>query len=217
MLEGKKSIIIDPFLTGNPLAAKKPEEIKADYILVSHGHGDHLGDAIEIAKRSGGTIISPNELAVYCGRKGAKVHNMHIGGAYNFDGVKVKLTPAWHGSAVVDDRDIIYTGNPCGFLIWVDDLCIYHAGDTALFGDMDKVIGKYHIIDLALLPIGDNFTMGPEDAVIAAGWLGAKTVIPMHYNTWPLIAQDANLFKESVEAQTTSKCVVLKPGESIVL
>jgi L-ascorbate metabolism protein UlaG (beta-lactamase superfamily) len=217
MLEGNKTIIIDPFLSGNPLAAKKPEEIKVDYILVSHGHGDHLGDAIEIAKRSAGTIITSNELAVYCGRKGAKVHKMHLGGAYDFGGLKVKLTPAWHGSAVVDDRDIIYTGVPCGFLIWMDGLCIYHAGDTALFGDMDKVIGKYNKIDLALLPIGDNFTMGPEDAVIAAGWLGAKTVIPMHYNTWPLITQDPNLFKKSVEANTTSKCVVLKPGENMDL
>ena len=139
---------------------------------------------------------------------------MHIGGAYIFDGVKVKLTQAWHGSAFVDDQDIIYTGNPCGFLIWMDNLCIYHAGDTGLFGDMDTVIGRNNQIDVALLPIGDNFTMGPEDAVIAAKWLKAKTVIPMHYNTWPLIAQDPHLFKEKVEAQTQSKCLVLKPGES---
>ena len=213
MLEGSKKIIIDPFLTGNPTATKKPEYIKADYILISHGHGDHLGDGIKIARQSGGTIIAPNELAVFCEQKGAKVHNMHIGGIY-FDGVKVKLTQAWHGSAFVDDQDIIYTGNPCGFLIWMDNLCIYHAGDTGLFGDMDTVIGRNNQIDVALLPIGDNFTMGPEDAVIAAKWLKAKTVIPMHYNTWPLIAQDPHLFKEKVEAQTQSKCLVLKPGES---
>ncbi|MGI6684416.1 MAG: metal-dependent hydrolase [Bacillota bacterium] len=214
MLEGNKKVIIDPFLTGNPKAAKRPEDIKADYILVSHGHSDHLGDAIEIARRSQGTIIAPNELAVFCERKGAQVHNMHIGGAYNFDGIKVKLTQAWHGSAFVDDRDLIFTGNPCGFLIWIDGLCIYHAGDTGLFGDMDTVIGRNHQIDLALLPIGDNFTMGPEDAVIAAGWLKAKTVVPMHYNTWPLISQDPELFKRSVESQTKSKCLILKPGES---
>jgi len=217
VLEGNKKIIIDPFLTGNPTAAKKPEEIEVDYILLTHGHGDHLGDAVKIAEKCQATIIAPNELAAFCGRKGVPVHNMHIGGSYKFNGMKVKLTQAWHGSALVSDKDIIFTGNPCGFLIWMDELCIYHAGDTGLFGDMEQVIGRNNQIDAALLPIGDNFTMGPEDAVIAAKWLGAKTVIPMHYNTWPLIAQDPYLFKEAVEAKTQSKCLVLKPGESTVL
>lgn len=217
VLEGNKKIIIDPFLTGNPTAARKPEEIDVDYILVTHGHRDHLGDAVRIAKNCQATIVAPNELAVFCSRKGAPVHNMHIGGAYEFDGVKVKLTQAWHGSALVDDNSMYFTGNPCGFLIWLDDRCIFHAGDTGLFGDMDKVIGRNNHIDVALLPIGDNFTMGPEDALIAAGWLGAKTVIPMHYNTWPLIAQDPYAFKDAVEAQTKSECLVLKPGESICI
>ncbi|MGI6678398.1 MAG: metal-dependent hydrolase [Dehalobacterium sp.] len=217
VLEGNKKIIIDPFLTGNPMAVQKAKEIEADYILVTHGHGDHLGDALEIARRCQGTIIAPNELAVYCGQKGAQVHAMHIGGAYTFPGVRVKLTPAWHGSAFVEGENIIYTGTPCGFLIWMDDLCIYHAGDTGLFGDMEQVIGRKHHIDLALLPIGDNFTMGPEDAVYAAEWIKAKMVIPMHYNTWPLIEQDPNAFKEAVETKTKSKCLVLKPGESLEL
>lgn len=217
VLEGNKKIIIDPFLTGNPSATKKPEDIEADYILVTHGHGDHLGDAVKISKNCQAPIVAPNELAVFCGRKGVTVHPMHIGGAYNFEGVRVKLTQAWHGSALVNDNDIIFTGNPCGFLIWLDDWCIYHAGDTGLFGDMEQVLGRNNQIDAALLPIGDNFTMGPEDAVIAAKWLGAKTVIPMHYNTWSLIAQNPYLFKEAVEAQTQSKCLVLKPGESTVL
>ncbi|MCR6544119.1 metal-dependent hydrolase [Dehalobacterium formicoaceticum] len=217
VLEGNKKIIIDPFLTGNPMATKKAEEIEADYILVTHGHGDHLGDAIEIAERCQSTIIAPNELAVFCGQKGAQIHAMHIGGAHDFPGMKVKLTQAWHGSALVDDEAIIFTGNPCGFLIWMDDRCIYHAGDTGLFGDMEQVIGRNHQIDLALLPIGDNFTMGPEDAVHAAEWIHADTVIPMHYNTWPLIEQNPYLFKEAVEAKTKSKCLVLKPGESIQL
>lgn len=217
LLEGSKRIIIDPFLTGNPSTTKKPEDIEADYILVTHGHGDHLGDGIKIAAQCQATIIAPNELAVFCGNKGVNTHPMHIGGSYQFPGLKVKLTQAWHGSALVNGEEMIATGNPCGFLIWMDDLCIYHAGDTALFGDMEQVIGRFNQIDVALLPIGDNFTMGPEDAVIAAKWLQGKTVIPMHYNTWPLIAQNPYLFKDAVEAQTQSKCLVLKPGECTVL
>lgn len=214
LIEGSKKIIIDPFLTGSPWAAAKAEEVEADYVLVSHGHGDHLGDAVDIAKQNKAQVIAPFELAAFCGNHGADVHGMHIGGAYTFDGVRIKLTPAWHGSAFVDESgEIFATGNPCGFLIFMDGKCIYHSGDTGLFGDMEKIIGKYNKIDLAFLPIGDNFTMGPEDAVIAVDWLKAKTVVPIHYNTWPPIKQDPQLFKEKVEAVTKSKCVVLKPGE----
>lgn len=214
-IEGSKKIVIDPFLTGNPLATKKPEEIEADYILITHGHGDHLGDAIPIAKRTKAQIIAPFELASYCGQFGADVHPMHIGGAFQFDGVKIKLTPAWHGSAFINDAGIFPTGNPCGFLIWMDDKCVYHSGDTGLFSDLGNVIGKFNKIDVAFLPIGDNYTMGPEDAVIAAEWLKADTVIPMHYNTWPLIKQDPEWFKQQVEARTSSRCVILKPGAGI--
>jgi L-ascorbate metabolism protein UlaG (beta-lactamase superfamily) len=142
VLEGNKKIIIDPFLTGNPTATKKPEDIEADYILVTHGHGDHLGDAVKIAEKCQGTIIAPNELAVFCGRKGVNTHAMHIGGSYNFDGLRVKLTQAWHGSALVNDKDIIFTGNPCGFLIWMGELCIIMPVIPAIFGDMEQVIGR---------------------------------------------------------------------------
>lgn len=216
-IEGSKKIIIDPFLSGNPVAPKTYHEIEADYVLLTHGHGDHLGDAVEISQERNATLIAPFELATFCGQKGAQVHGMHLGGAFQFDGVKIKLTPAFHGSGFVDGNSIYYTGNPCGYLIWMDDKCLYHAGDTGLFGDMNFVIGKFNTIDVAFLPIGDNFTMGPDDALIAADWLKAKTVVPMHYNTWPLIQQDPELFKKAVETKTTSKCCVLKLGESFEL
>lgn len=214
-IAGSKKLVIDPFLTGNPTAAKKPGEIEADYILLTHGHGDHLGDTIQIARRTGAKVIAPFELASYCGMHGADAHGMHIGGSFQFPGVRIKLTPAWHGSAFIDDGSITCTGNPCGFLIWMDQRCIYHAGDTGLFSDLGNIIGRFNKIDLAFLPIGDNFTMGPEDAVIAAQWLGAGTVVPIHYNTFPLIQQDPQWFKKQVESMTESRCQILKPGEAL--
>jgi len=215
LISGSKSIIIDPFLTGNPTAKISADKVETDYILLTHGHGDHLGDAVAISKRTQAPIIAPFELASFCGQKGVNVHGMHIGGAFKFDGMRIKLTPAWHGSGFVDDSGITYTGNPCGYLIWMDDKCLYHAGDTGLFSDLNHVIGRYNDIDVAFLPIGDNFTMGPEDALIAAEWLKAKIVIPMHYNTFPVIKQEPELFKQAVEAKTQSRCRILKPGESL--
>lgn len=213
LLQGSKTVSIDPFLTGNPLAKTKADDIKADLILVSHGHGDHLGDTVEIAKNSGGTVVSVFELATYCARQGAKAHGMHIGGSHTFGGVKVKLTPAWHGSGF-GEGPMEYLGTPCGFVINMDGKTIYHSGDTGLFGDM-ALIGRLHPIDLALLPIGDNFTMGPEDALEAVKLIKPKIVVPMHYNTWPLIEQDPDSFKAGVESTTDSKVSVLKPGDSL--
>lgn len=212
-IEGSKKIVIDPFLTGNPLAKTKAEDVKADLILVSHGHGDHLGDTITIAKQSGATVVSVFELAMYCGRNGVQSHGMHIGGSHTFDGVKIKLTPAWHGTGF-GDGPMEYLGTPCGFIIGLDGKTIYHSGDTGLFGDME-LIGRLSRIDLAMLPIGDNFTMGPEDALEAVKMLKPKVIIPMHYNTWPLIEQDPLKFKSEVEAKTGSKVVVIDPGESM--
>jgi len=210
------SIAVDPFLTGNP-AAPANRNIKADYILVSHGHGDHLGDAVALAKQSGGTILSVYELANYCARQGAKVHTMHIGGSRDFGTFKVKLTQALHGSSTGGDRGPAeYLGNPCGFLINVGGKTIYHAGDTGLFGDM-ALIGRLNSIDVALLPIGDNFTMGPEDALEAVKMLNPRQVIPMHYNTWPLVAQDPDAFKKAVETQTAAGVTILQPGQSLTL
>lgn len=212
-LQGSQTrIAIDPFLTGNPVAKHQPADIQADYVLISHGHGDHLGDSITIARQSGATIVSVFEIANYCASQGAAVHPMHIGGSYNFGPFKIKLTQALHGSSS-GEYPAVYLGNPCGFIMEMDGLSLYHAGDTGLFGDM-AFIGRRQVLDVALLPIGDNFTMGPDDALEAVKMLTPRYVIPMHYNTWPLIAQDVNSFKQRVEAETGAEVIILDPGES---
>ena len=182
---GAKSVIIDPFLEGNPFAKISPGDVKVDAVIVTHGHEDHLGSAVEIAKNNDAPIIAPFELVNYCTEKGAKGHPMHIGGAYDFPFGRVKLTIAHHGSTT----DTGAVGNPCGMLVTMDSKCVYHAGDTGLFNDM-SLIGEMNPIDCALLPIGDNFTMGIEDALVAANFLKAKLTVPMHYNTFEVIEQD---------------------------
>lgn len=207
---GEHKIIVDPFLTGNPRAVWKSEDIDVQFILVTHGHADHLGDSIEIARRTGATVIAPNELAIYCRSKGVNIHPMHIGGSWQFPFGKVKLTPALHGSAI--EEGLIYTGNPCGFLIFMNEKIIYHAGDTGLCSDM-KLIGEYTPVDLALLPIGDNFVMGIEDAVEAAKFIKAKQVVPMHYNTFDMIKQDPLAFRQRLSG--IAVCTILQPGEYV--
>jgi L-ascorbate metabolism protein UlaG (beta-lactamase superfamily) len=207
----KADLLIDPFLSGNAMADVTPAQVKPDYILVTHAHGDHLGDALPIAKRTGATVISNNEIHTYMARHGVKSHGMHIGGAHVFPFGKVKLTIAHHGSSFPDGS---YGGNPCGFLLWVDGKVLYHAGDTALFGDM-KLYGEEGI-DVAMLPIGDNFTMGPEDAVKAVAFLQPKTAILMHYNTFGVIEQDPQAVADAIAKQTNAKPVILKPGETFV-
>ena len=214
-IEGKDhKILIDPFLSGNPLAAAKPEELKVDTILLTHGHGDHLGDAVDIAKKNDATIIDPFELAVYCGNKGAKFHPMHIGGAFNFPFGRVKLTQATHGSGIQEGDTFIYAGNPCGFIFELDDKTLYHAGDTGLFGDM-ALIGERNSIDLAMVPIGDNFVMGVDDAAKATEFLKPKTVIPMHFDTFDVIKQDPEEFKS--KAEKFAEVVIMNPGETFEL
>ena len=185
----KARLAIDPFLTGNPVAAAAAEDLNVDYVLITHGHGDHLGDGIEIAKRCGATIISTFEMAGYCQSRGAKAHPMHIGGGHDFDFGRVKLTIAHHGNTVETPDGPRALGPAAGIIVKADGRTLYHAGDTGLFYDM-KLIGEMNPLDVALLPIGDNFTMGPDDAVKAAELLQAKLTIPMHYNTFDLIRQD---------------------------
>lgn len=205
------SIIFDPWLEGNPDAAMSPDDVSVDAILVSHGHSDHLGDAIGISTRLGVPIIGAFELCMYCQRHGAAVEPMHIGGGRDFDFGHVRLTPALHGSAVIHDDFIEYTGPACGFVVTTGGQTVYYAGDTGIFGDM-ALIGEMTAPDVAMLPIGDNFTMGPDDAVRAAQMLGAKTVVPMHYSAFEIIQQDPHAFADRL-AEHDIDCIVLKPGE----
>lgn len=206
-------LLIDPFLSENPQATIKPEEAQANYILISHGHFDHVADALAVARRTGATVISNFEICTWFNKQGYEnTHPQHIGGGFNYPFGRVKLTPALHGSTLPDGTS---GGNPCGFLLYLEGKKIYHAADTGLFGDM-RLIGEEGI-DLAVLPIGDNFTMGPDDALRAVKLIQPRVVIPIHYNTWELIAQDPQAWKQRVEAETQARCVVLNPGESYTL
>lgn len=205
---GGKKLLVDPFFSGNPAASVKPDEVSADYILISHGHGDHVGDAVAIAKRTGATVISNFEIGNWFEAQGiANVHKQHIGGGYHHPFGYLKLTQAQHGSALPDGT---YGGNPCGFLLSVEGKQIYLACDTGLFGDM-RLIGEEGI-DLAVLPIGDNYTMGPDDALRAVKLISPKNVIPVHYNTWDLIKQDGAAWARRVESETRARVHVLQPG-----
>jgi L-ascorbate metabolism protein UlaG (beta-lactamase superfamily) len=207
-----KVILIDPFLNGNPTSPVKAEDVRADYIILTHGHGDHLGDAFEIAKRCNSLFICLNELGNYVAEKGFQAHNMHIGGSHKFDFGRVKLTIAHHGSMTPDKY---YAGEPSGVILTIDGKSIYHTGDTGLFFDM-KLIGEMTKLDYMLLPIGDNFTMGITDAIKAVELANPIIAIPMHYNTFPVIAADPYEFKLGVEA-IGKQCRVMQFGEEIEL
>lgn len=206
----KFSILIDPFISGNPLATTKGKDLKADYIILTHGHGDHIGDAIEIAKKNSSIIIATFEIVQYASKQGLSGHPMNIGGAKDFPFGKVKLTIAHHSSSFPDGS---YAGEPTGVLLTIDGVTIYHAGDTGLFYDM-KLIGEMNKIDYAFLPIGDDFTMGIDDAVKATEFLNPKVTIPIHYNTFDLIKADPKEFKRKVES-LGKQCTILAPGEFI--
>lgn len=202
-------------MSGNPQSGVSPQEIEVDAVLLTHGHDDHFGDTIEIAKRNGCPVVAVFELAMYCAKLGVQAHGMNIGGAFNFDGFRVKFTQAFHGNSYRVGDQYLYAGQPAGILLTMGGTTLYHAGDTSLFSDM-KMIGDMNDIAVAALPIGDNFTMGPEDAAVAAQWLNAKRVIPLHYNTFPPIRQDAQRFASMLEERGIV-CHVLKSKESVTI
>jgi L-ascorbate metabolism protein UlaG (beta-lactamase superfamily) len=207
------ALLIDPFFSGNPLATLKHTEAIADFILVTHGHGDHLGDTVAIAKRTGAVVISNAEICNWLSKQGVKTHSQHLGGGYAYSFGYLKMTFALHGSSMPDGS---YGGNPGGFLLTThDSKKIYLAGDTGLFGDM-QLIGAEGL-DVAVLPIGDNYTMGPEDALRAVNFLHPVTVVPIHYNTFDVIRQDADAWVQRVNRETTTRVEFLKPGESFVI
>jgi L-ascorbate metabolism protein UlaG (beta-lactamase superfamily) len=205
-----RHVLVDPFLTGNPAAAISAGEVPANFILVSHGHGDHLGDTVAIAKRTGATVIVNYEIHEWLQKQGlTNTHPMQLGGGHAFPFGRVKLTLALHGSMLPDGSN---GGNPCGFLFYfADGRKVYDAADTGLFGDM-RLIGEEGL-DLAIVPIGDNFTMGPDDSLRAVKLLQPRKALPIHYNTWDLIVQDAAAWAERVKRETSTEPVVLRPGE----
>ncbi|ACT00702.1 metal-dependent hydrolase [Paenibacillus sp. JDR-2] len=212
---GDNSLVIDPFLRGNELAVTKPEDIKVNSVLLTHAHMDHILDAEPISRANNAPVVANVELATYMSWKGLETIGMNIGGTVDLGFAKAKMIQAFHSSGITiaEEQRIIYGGMPGGYIITVDGKTILHAGDTALYGDM-KMIGDRHNIDVSLIPIGDHFTMGPEDALQAAEWFGAKLTIPVHYNSFPIIRQDAEAFVQALEAKGL-KGQLLEPGQKL--
>jgi L-ascorbate metabolism protein UlaG (beta-lactamase superfamily) len=207
--DGDATLLIDPFLTGNPRAAIAAEDAAATTVLLTHGHADHIGDTVAIAKRTGAPVVAIVEIANELGQEGVDVFDPNLGGTVRFEWGSVKLVPAWHTSTTPKGT----VNTPAGLVINFKDTIVYHLGDTALFSDL-QLVGKRTPIDLALMCIGGHYTMDSTDAVDAAQLVGASTVIPCHYNTFPAIETDAQAFKSAVESATRSNVVVLEPGDT---
>jgi L-ascorbate metabolism protein UlaG (beta-lactamase superfamily) len=207
--DGHSTVLIDPFLTGNPTAAVSAEDVEATTLLLTHGHADHVGDTVAIAKRTGAPVVAITELAGELGEEGLEVNDCNLGGTATFDWGWAKLVPAWHTSTTPKGT----VNTPAGLLINFKDTIVYHLGDTALFSDL-QLVGKRHPIDIALICIGGHYTMDRHDAVDAADFVGAKTIIPCHYNTFPPIQTDAAAFQTDVEQALDATVVVLEPGQA---
>ncbi|HVO53868.1 MAG TPA: metal-dependent hydrolase [Solirubrobacterales bacterium] len=220
--EGETTVLVDPFLKpNNPSAVHSAEEVEPTHIAISHGHADHMADAVPVAKRTGAHCVAIVEMAEWLGARGIEaVSDPNLGGTVSFDWGWVKLVPAWHTSTLPGDPEALFSaekgtvvGTAAGLLINLGGKTVYHAGDTCLFGDM-KLIAERNPIDVALLPIGGHYTMDRHDAAVAAGFVGAATVFPMHYDTFPPIETDAAAFKADVESQTSSQVILLEPGQT---
>jgi L-ascorbate metabolism protein UlaG (beta-lactamase superfamily) len=209
LTDGDATVLIDPFLTGNPMAAVSAEEVEATTLLLTHGHADHVGDTVAIAKRTGAPVVAITELAGELGEEGLEVNDCNLGGTATFDWGWAKLVPAWHTSTTPKGT----VNTPAGLLINFKDTIVYHLGDTALFSDL-QLVGKRHPVDIALICIGGHYTMDRHDAVDAADFVGAKTIIPCHYNTFPAIETDAAAFQTDVEKALDATVVVLEPGQA---
>ncbi len=220
--EGDATVLVDPFLKpNNPKAVASAEEVEPTHIALSHGHADHIADAVTLAKRTGAHCVAIVELANWLQGKGIEaVSDPNLGGTVEFDWGWIKLVPAWHTNTIPGSAEAPFSaehgiaiGTAAGLVIEIGGKTVYHAGDTCLFGDM-KLIGERNPIDVALLPIGGHYTMDRHDAVLAAEFVGAATVIPMHYDTFPPIETDAAAFKSELESKTSAQAVVLQPGET---
>jgi L-ascorbate metabolism protein UlaG (beta-lactamase superfamily) len=213
LVDGDTTVLVDPFLTGNPKAAVTADELDATLICVSHGHGDHVGDAVGIAKRTGAPILAITEVAGELAGEGVRTFDPNFGGTVGFDWGWVKLVPAWHSSTTPSGT----VSPPAGLLIRLGERLVYHMGDTALFSDIELIARRGNHVDVALVPIGGHYTMDRYDAVTACTFIGADVAIPMHYDTFPPIETDAGAFKTDVENATETKVVVLAPGETHVV
>jgi L-ascorbate metabolism protein UlaG (beta-lactamase superfamily) len=207
LLTGTKKVLIDPFIEGGSVVGTKP-----DIVAVTHGHDDHMGETVRINTKT----VAISEIAKYLKKKGIAAEGMNIGGTMVLDGVSFTMTPALHSSFIEEAGQGFAGGAAAGFVVGMDGVRVYHAGDTGLFSDM-KLIGELYHPDVALLPIGGRFTMGVAEAMMAANFIGAKTVIPIHYNTWDKIAADPYALKTALERTTDITVKILKPGESLEL
>jgi L-ascorbate metabolism protein UlaG (beta-lactamase superfamily) len=205
---GGATVLVDPFLTGNPKAAVSADEVEPDAILLTHGHGDHLGDTVDIAKRTNAPVVAILELANEISGQGVEVHDPNLGGTVKFDWGWVKLVPAWH--TAVTPSGTPHT--PAGLLIHIGDRLVYHLGDTCLFSDLQLIARRGDKVDLALVPIGGHYTMDRYDAVTAVGFIEPQQVIPCHYNTFPLIETDVEAFKSDVQNAGFSEVLIVEPG-----